>query len=450
MSDLTRMSRRTLLQAASGAVGAAWLGTAWAGYERPEVTRPRATSGDTAVEPEWEQRLTVTVGPRDADIAGETDRALQAAVDYVSRLGGGTVKVLPGTYRLRNAVYLPSGVRVVGSGPESVLVKEPSVATMLAEHSDWFDGEITLADAKGFEVGDGVCLETTRPDVGGAVVLRRTLVARSGNRFKLDKPLRENCWMLGDGTKVSSLFPILTAEYATDIAIENITLDGNREANDHLNGNYAGCVWMQDCSRIVLRGVTARNYNGDGISWQICHDVLVEGCHSHDNADLGLHPGSGSQRPVIVGNTCERNEIGLFFCWGVKYGLAEKNVIRESRGQGISIGHRDDENLVRDNDVIDSGKAGVLFRPERGEGFTARGNRVEGNRIVGVMEEDGAGIDVQGVTSGNFIARNAVRQTEDGRGRVGIRLGEQSGENSLADNRVEGFPIPVEDRRKSS
>ncbi|GIS58084.1 MAG: hypothetical protein CM1200mP2_03090 [Planctomycetaceae bacterium] len=48
-----------------------------------------------------------------------------------------------------------------------------------------------------------------------------------------------------------------------------------------------------------MTGVEARNNNGDGISWQICHDVVVENCHSHDNADLGLHPGSGSQRPLI-------------------------------------------------------------------------------------------------------------------------------------------------------
>src|SRR5262245_52813391 len=74
--------------------------------ERPIVSVPRATSGDTAIEPEWAQRITITVGPSNADIIGTNDRALQAAVDYVTRLGGGTVRVLLGVYRLRNAVYL--------------------------------------------------------------------------------------------------------------------------------------------------------------------------------------------------------------------------------------------------------------------------------------------------------------------------------------------------------
>ena len=76
--------------------------------DAPTQNVPRATLGDSVVEPAWEQRLTVTVGPANADIAGTSEKAIQAAVDYVARLGGGTVKILPGTYRLRNAVYLQS------------------------------------------------------------------------------------------------------------------------------------------------------------------------------------------------------------------------------------------------------------------------------------------------------------------------------------------------------
>ena len=127
------------------------------------------------------------------------------------------------------------------------------------------------------------------------------------------------------------------------MTIENLALDGNKEQNELLDGNYAGCIFAQDCSRITVRNVTARNYRGDGISWQICHDVLVEHCHVHDNVNLGLHPGSGSQRPVIRNNRLERNQIGIFFCWGVKNGLAEKNVIRDAGHYGVSIGHHDTE-----------------------------------------------------------------------------------------------------------
>ncbi len=240
----------------------------------------------------------------------------------------------------------------------------------------------------------------------------------------------------------------MTAEYATDITIENITLDGNRANNANLNGNYAGGIWMQDCSRLEFRGVTSRNYNGDGFSWQICHDVVAEDCHSHDNADLGMHPGSGSQRPLIRNNTIERNKIGIFFCWGVKYGLAEKNTIRDIATAGISIGHRDNENVVRDNDVVRSGVCGVLFRPERGEGFVATGNVVENNRIVDSGDEEGIGVDIQGVTAGNTIAHNDIRETRGPASRIGIRIGKDAGENTLTDNHFEGYATEVQDLRK--
>src|SRR5262249_34259756 len=160
-------------------------------------------------------------------------------------------------------------------------IKEPSATTKLAADSDWYDQEITLADARSFRVGDGVCLRARNPHNGGSNVFKCTLVARSGKRFKLDRALRENFWLMGQQT-ASTLFPIFSGDHIKDVMIENITLDGNKKNNANLDGNYAGCIFLQDCNRIAMRQVTARNYNGDGISWQICHDVRVENCHSHD------------------------------------------------------------------------------------------------------------------------------------------------------------------------
>lgn len=439
-------SRRDWLRNTGAGLAAAWTAAAWGG-DMPKVTRPRATSGDAAVEPAWDERLVITVGPKEADLVGTTDRAIQAAVDYVVRLGGGTVKILPGEYRLRNAVRLTSGVRLLGSGADSVLIKEASVETMLAVDSDWYDQEVTLENPDGFRVGDGVVLITKSPSDGGRDVSKHTLVARSGNRFKLDKAPRKNYWKEMKPT-VSTLFPMITAEETADFAIEELVLDGNRANNANLDGNYAGCIWIQDCSRVRIHGVTARNYNGDGISWQICHDVAVENCHSHDNAGLGLHPGSGSQRPVMRNNRLERNSIGLFFCWGTKYGLAEKNVIADNADYGVSIGHRDDENIVRDNEILRSGKSGLLFRPERGEGYTAKGNLIENNRIIDSGPEDGVAVDIQGVTSGNSLTRNEIRETRAPAKRIGVRMGAETGENALEGNTVEGFAAAVEDLRR--
>ncbi len=273
---------------------------------------------------------------------------------------------------------------------------------------------MTLKDAKGFRVGDGVVLQAKNPHDDGSTVIKRTLVARSGNRFKLDEGLRENLWLTGAPT-CSSLFPLLTSEQTSDVVIENITLDGRGEDNENFNGNYGGCIFLQDCNRYTMRNVTARNYNGDGISFQVCHDIVVEDCHCHDNANLGVHPGSGSQRPIIRNNHLERNNLGLFWCWGVKYGLAEGNRIDANRNYGISIGHCDTDNVMRDNEISNSGKVGILFRDEaRGRDFWANRNVVENNRIINSGGDDGIAIDIQGQTKDVQITGNKISENRAG------------------------------------
>lgn len=439
------LGRRVFLGLSLGAF--AGVGRAVRGDESPHVALPRATDGDDRQEPNWEERLTVTVGPRNADLVGRTDKVIQAAVDYVARLGGGTVDVLPGEYSLRHGVVLASGVRLRGAGADTRLVKAPSVTTELADDSDWYDQEITLRDSAGFQVGDAVVLRAKNPDNGAAIVIKRTLVARSGNRFKLNDGLRENLWLSGRPT-CSRLHPLLTSERTSDVVLERLTLCGDKDRNELLDGNYAGCVFLQDCNRYTLRELEASEYNGDGISFQICHDVVVERCHSHDHTGLGLHPGSGSQRPVLRDNRLERNDIGLFWCWGVKFGLAEGNEIVGNRGAGISIGHNDTDNVMRRNRVVGSGRVGVLFRDDpRGRDFWANRNRLEQNEIIDSGDEQGVAIDLQGQTREVTLRGNEVRETRGAAKRVGVRIGAECGAVALEENRFAGFATEIEDRR---
>src|SRR5262245_26196591 len=95
--DPTHTSRRQLLGASLGLVAAGGaLADAPAKNDAPRPA-PRATSGDRT-QPDWKERLTVTVGPKKADLVGGDGKAIQAAIDLVTRLGGGTVRILPGTY----------------------------------------------------------------------------------------------------------------------------------------------------------------------------------------------------------------------------------------------------------------------------------------------------------------------------------------------------------------
>jgi hypothetical protein len=439
-------SRRHFLGATSAVLaGSVWTprGRRVLADDRPAVTQPRATDGDARFEPDWEERLTVSVGQQTGDLVGKDDRVLQAALDYVARLGGGTVKVLPGVYTLRAAVWLPSGVRLIGSGPESILTRIPSERIPLAADSDWYDQEITLAQGGAFRVGDSVVLQARNPHHQGATVIKRTVVARSGNRLKLNAGLRENLWLSGEPT-CASLFPLLTSEHTADVTVEDLVLDGNRDNTQNFNGNYGGCVFLQDCNRFTFRRLEARNYNGDGLSFQISHDVVVEQCHSHDNADLGVHPGSGSQRPLIRNCRLERNGLGLFWCWGVKYGLADGNQILDNRDYGISIGHNDTDNVMRHNHISGSGKVGILFRDEqRGADFWANRNTLEDNTIENSGGADGIAIDIQGQTKDVRLARNTLRETRGAMQRIGIRISPTAERIELDANHIEGFKTAI-------
>src|SRR6185369_6931562 len=375
-----KLQRRQFLQTVSGLVASTFALNFSRADELPANTNPRAIFGDP-VEPDWSQRLTVTVGPKKADLVGSTDRAIQAAVDYVARLGGGTVRVLPGTYRMRNSVFLHSKIRLLGSGTDSVLFKEPSVTTSLIVDGDHWDQEVTLADPKGFQVGDGVRLVSKDPHGKGTNIIQRTIIASSGNRFKLDNRLQERFHLEGD-PQIATNFSLLQCTNVVDVTIENITIDGNKSNNEMIDkGAFDdGSIRIDDSNRIIVRGVTVRNSYCDGIVWGISHDVLVERCDLQDGVRLALHSGSGSQRSIVRGNRVRHCAEGVYFCWGAQHGLYEQNVI-EDCNYGMTFGHSDSDNLIRDNDVRRSGEAGIHFRGGS-KAFAPHRNRFEKNRIL--------------------------------------------------------------------
>ena len=138
-----------------------------------------------------------------------------------------------------------NNICIQGSGDKTILTKNPSVQTTLVTDSDWYEDNITLTNGKGFEVGYGVCLKAKEPNHGGFNVIKRTLVAKRENRFWLDEPLNKNFWA-DHQAQIATLFPLLTGEHICNLEIRDLVLDGNRFQNQHLDGNYAGCIFLQN------------------------------------------------------------------------------------------------------------------------------------------------------------------------------------------------------------
>lgn len=392
--------------------------------------------------------LTLTVGQTDGDLRGKDDKAIQAGIDYLSRLGGGTLLLLPGEYLLQNALYLAPRTTLRGSGADTVLKKAPSVETNLLQDSDWFEYGVKVKDARGFSVGGGIMLRSsTGPGAWQYDVLQATITAVQDNTVFVDRLILKNFWLDKQAT-ASTIFPLITADHADDVSVENLVLEGNREENAHINGNFAGAVFIQECHRWRFKNVIARNYNGDGFSFQVCDDIRFQNCQALNNADLGFHPGSGSQRPVFRNCVAKGNRLGLFFCWGVSDGRVEDCALSDNRRYGISIGHRDTDNVIRSCTIERNGQVGILFRKEANSFLSGHRNRIENCLIRdNGSQQGGIGIDIQGTTSDIFILQNRLENHAAQNQKIAIRIGAQAGNIKLQDNTFANCLTEIEDQR---
>jgi hypothetical protein len=372
------------------------------------------------------------------DIVGADNRALQAAVDYVGALGGGTVDVGEGVYLMRDSIHLRSNVTLRGQGEKTVLLKAPAAVSPLALDGDFGEEQVTVKDPSGFQVGDGVAVWDS--EAGGFHTTVARITGRSGNSFSISRPLNADC-MVGKKAQAATVFPVISGYDIEGARIESLTVDGASSKNVPLNGCRGAGIFLYRGFGTVIEKCLVRDYNGDGISFQQSNDVKVLDSTSEKNSSLGIHPGSGSQRPVVRGCVARQNGgDGLFLCWRVRHGLFEENQLLQNGGFGISIGHKDSDNLLKKNIVRENARHGVYFRDEA-EGMAGHRNRFEENIVENNGHSpDAAGIMIDGETQGVALKGNTIRETRQGEARTqrtAIRIGKRAGEVAIEENKIE-------------
>jgi len=355
---------------------------------------------------------------------------------------------------MNNALYLHPNITLRGSGENTVLRKTDGVVTSIVRDMDWYEYAVQVENVDGFVTGGGIMLRSRIDSSDWAYhVFRGTIKSIEGNVLFLDNIPYENFWV-EEEVSATTIFPIITAAEKTDhVIIEDIVLDGNKANNEMINGNYAGAVFIQNCDNWTFNNVTAQNYNGDGYSFQVCDDVHFINCKSLDNSGLGFHPGSGSQRPVFRNCTSTGNDLGIFFCWGVSYGLAENCVLSNNQRYGVSIGHRDTDNLIIGCKIEHNGEVGILFREPSGDNAFCAGNRniIENCDINdNGSNQSGIGIDIGWITEDITVKGNRIGNfTEKKEQKTGIRISEYSKRITLEENTFIDSPAEIEDHREN-
>ena len=180
-------------------------------------------------------------------------------------------------------------------------------------------------------------------------------------------------------------------------AVAGLTLDGNRDRSQPLDGCRGGGIYLFECANVTIRDCTVCNYNGDGISFQVSQHVTVEDCRHGTTwgtdctpaADRGIRSCAATARPATVGMAC--SSAGACVRDGSR--TTRFNPTRESASPSAT---RIRTTSSGDNRITENDSAGVAFRDES-SAMGAHRNRFEKNVILdNGIAKSGAAIVIRG------------------------------------------------------
>jgi parallel beta-helix repeat protein len=369
-----------------------------------------------------------------ADVVGSDSAALQKAADMLH--SGDTLVIGPGTYQMDASLLIPSNVTVRGTPGKTILLKSRGVESPLSEDGDYGESYLSVARPELFRPGMGIEVLDDSLKEGWDVTISK-VTAVDGHILRISPYTVRDYDLEQKHARIRNTFPILCAMNAENVAFEDIIVDGNKTENAYLDGCRGGAIYLYNVRNVTVKNCVARNYNGDGISFQISENVHVVNSESYGQAGYGVHPGTGSANAVVEHCRLHNNgDIGLFLCWRVRHSQFHDNVIEDNGHYGVSIGHKDTDNEFANNTIARNGVSGVYFREETlansGHRNTFRNNKVLDNGSYGFYIAPRVG-DL--VITGNQITgtqRYAIYKAK-GAGSVRLENNTVNGEVTSAD-----------------
>lgn len=379
---------------------------------------------------------TITVGQSSGALIGTNQLPIQAAIDYLAHLGGGTVLVGEGTYDIESAIMLRSGVHLSGVPGKTVFRKSAEVVSPLAADGDMHERQITLKEPAHFQPGHTITIRSD--ETNGFFVTVAVITGKEGNTCYLDRQIAQTVFVARHAA-ASTNFPVIWGEHCRNVSVTHIEIDGNKAQNSRVNGCRHAGIYFMESRQVTIEHCTVHDYNGDGISYQCCEDIVVRDCDISNNSGQGIHPGSGTRRTTIDGCRVSGNGLdGIFLCWRVTESIVENCDSSNNAWSGLSIGHKDTHNVIRNNRFCENAYYGVFFRNEPDPMGGANFNRVEHNVIHdnGSEQMGYVGIRIRGGTKEVDIVGNDIGFDHAPFHRtIGICMEEQTSRIRLDNNR---------------
>jgi len=384
---------------------------------------------------------TITVAREgEADVLGSDNTALQKAADMLSP--GDTLVIGPGTYLMENSLYIPSGVVVLGTPEKTILRKSPGVESFLIDGGDYGERQLVVAEPEKFHAGMGISVKDDRQRSCWDVTVT-TVTEVVGDSLRISDMALRDYTNWDNHTTVRNTFPILCIVEVEDVVIEGLTVDGNKEENGYLTGCRGSAIFLYESRNVTLRNCVARNFNGDGISFRV-EDMHIIDCEVCGNTGIGIHPGA-CNRPQVRGcHIHDNGGRGIYVCWRVRYGHFADNLIENNGRTGISIGHKDTDNLFTGNTITGNGWCGVHFRKERFDRLGAHRNVFRDNTVTdngNVKDGRGYGFYIEPPSRDIVIENNRIADTRFGTRRTqryGVYVVRGGGPVIIRNNTMEG------------
>ncbi len=314
--------------------------------------------------------------------------AIQSVINSL-RPEGGRIILPAMDMTLDRGLELRSGIEVVGQGESTVLRKGPGRVYPLTGYHNYGMRDVPLQFTEGLEVGMTVCV---LDDIRRGFYETFTRIDWiDGQWVGLEHGIAAD-YIASDAPRLTTAYPMIFGHAIAGAAIRDLTLEGNRAEQDAaMGGCRGGAIYFAGSRDLEVTGVRQRDYDGEGLSFQMCRDVVIRDSTFDANAGNGMHPGAGSTNCLFEGCSSAGNgRSGFFFCVRANH-ITVNECSFESNSIGISVGTRDCHNAIESCRIVHNRGEGVLLRPEGVRPVEVHSVRIAHCEIAGNAFQEGEG-----------------------------------------------------------
>lgn len=340
---------------------------------------------------------------------------INAALTYVSGLGGGSVVCLQGAYALAATVNVPANCTLKGVGWGTIFNYDAggNCITITGDNAKVRDLKVDIeagAGAGGTRPNCIYAASRTNLELFGLWLVGDETVADDGSDVR-------QCGIVWDTATYSSILSCVSEDHKRHGIYLLDSSDYNTLAKNTCRGNGDHGIYLSDSDTNIVAGNMSQGNTNSGLYLYPGNDNTINGNMLSGNAWRGLHL-RGSDRNTISGNTCTGNTFsgcymqdsdgntitGNTFCNNMHTGVevnGDHNVVSGNTCSGNDAndtGSYDgiqlssaESNLISENVCKDNDRWGIMVNPN--SDFNKISNNYTSGNTSGSIRVDNANCD---------------------------------------------------------